>query len=68
MIPEDLDDDARLAFDMMHVSQRLNQALGAELEYQHTGTERQRLGALAELEAVRDEIDAVLADHREGDA
>jgi hypothetical protein len=52
MIPEDLDDDARLAFDMMHVSQRLNQALGA----------------LAELEAVRDEIDAVLADHREGDA
>lgn len=57
-------DPKPLAFDLMDLSHRLNQALGAELEYQETGADRQRFGALAELEAVRDEIDVVLETHR----
>ena len=63
----DADTDAGLVSDVMHLSQRLIQALAAEIEHQQTDADAKRLGALAELEAVRDEIDAVLDEHREGE-
>ena len=59
------EDETELARDIIHLSQRLNQALGAEIQYQETGDDRERLGALAELEGIRDDLDAVLEDHRE---
>jgi glycosyltransferase A (GT-A) superfamily protein (DUF2064 family) len=54
------DDDELLAHEIMHLTQRLNQALGAEIQYQQTGDERERRGAVAEVEAVRDEASALL--------
>jgi len=56
------DDDSDLARDIVHVTQRLNQALGAEIQYQQAGDDRDRLGALAELEGVRDDLDGILED------
>ena len=53
-------DEADLAPEIMHLTQRLNQALGAEIQYQQTGDERERRGAIAEVEAVRDEASALV--------
>ena len=56
-------DDAQLAAEITHLKQRLNQALGKEIEYQDGGVERDRLLALAELEAVGEEIEQLLAEY-----
>ena len=58
-------DEADLAPEIMHLTQRLNQALGAEIEYQETGDERERHGAIAELEAVRDEASVLVEAYEE---
>jgi len=58
------DAEGELARDIIHLKQRLNQALSAEIEYQTGGVERDRLAALAELEAIQDDLDAILDDHR----
>lgn len=54
------DDDEVLAHEIMYLTQRLNEALGAEIRHQHTDDEADRRGALAEVEAVRDEASVLL--------
>jgi len=58
------DPNSDLACDIIHLKQRLNQALSAEIEYQADGVDHDRLGALAELEAIEDDIGTILDDHR----
>lgn len=58
------DPDNNLARDIIHLTQRLNQALSAEIEYQANANDENRYSALAELERVGDDLDAILNDHR----
>jgi hypothetical protein len=63
---DQIDDDAPLAHAVIHLNHRVNQALGEAMEYEQTGRDEPRFAALAELEAVRDEITEIL-DEAAGD-
>lgn len=58
------DSDNNLASNTIHLTERFNQALGADIEYRANADNKERFGALAEIENVRDNLDASLAKHR----
>jgi len=62
MTGDDTDEDVPLAHAIVHLNQRLNQALSEAIEYEQTGREPARFAALAELEAVQEEITDFLDD------